>query len=134
MRRRGTSCMVPSPLCGNLVTFTSFINKARIKNHNFHKIAEAGTNVGLPWCADGGTKVSIDCVSTSIIKSSTFRRFSYAPLGCFTHALMFARGFASIGFTGALVDFMGKARIKISIFTICLSPTVLLYCCTSSSN
>ena len=35
VRRRGTLCMVPSPLCGNSVTFVDFIGKTRIKNHNF---------------------------------------------------------------------------------------------------
>ena len=31
MRVRGTSCMVPSPLCGDSVSFISFISKTRIK-------------------------------------------------------------------------------------------------------
>ena len=31
VRRRGTSCMVPSPSCSNLATLVSFISKTRIK-------------------------------------------------------------------------------------------------------
>ena len=44
---------------------------------------------------------------------------------------MFARVFTDIGFTETLVDFISKTRIEVSIFTICLSPAVLLYCCMS---
>ena len=51
VRRRGASCMVPSPLCGNSVTFVDFIGKTRIKNHNFHKIVKTGTNVAQLLCA-----------------------------------------------------------------------------------
>ena len=54
--------MVPSPLCGNLVTFVGFISKTRIENHKVHEIAEVGTNVGLPSRADGKTKVLIDSI------------------------------------------------------------------------
>ena len=37
VRRRGDPCMVPSPLCGRLVTLVNFISKTRIKSHNFIK-------------------------------------------------------------------------------------------------
>ena len=99
MRRRGTSCTVPAPLCGNLVTSVSFISKIRIKNHNVHKTVETDANVALPSRADGRTKVLLDRISKSIIKANNSLQFSCAPLGCFTHALMFARGFTGTGFT-----------------------------------
>ena len=37
VRRRGTSCMVPSPLCGQMVPFVDFVGKTRIKNNDFIK-------------------------------------------------------------------------------------------------
>ena len=126
VRRRGTSCTVPAPLCGNVVTFVSFVNETRVRNHNFHKDADTDAHVALPLCADGKTKVFINCISKSIIKANTFLEVSCAPLVCLTHALMFVGGFASIAFTEALVDFLGKPWIKISVSTICLSPTALL--------
>ena len=36
-----------------------------------------------------------------------------------------------IGFTETLVDLIRKTRIEVTIFSICLSPAVLLYCCMS---
>ena len=33
--RLRTSCMVPSPLCGQMVFFVNFINKTHMKNHKF---------------------------------------------------------------------------------------------------
>ena len=37
VRRRDTSCMVPSPFCGALVPFVDFVGKTRIKNNDFVK-------------------------------------------------------------------------------------------------
>ena len=85
---------------------------------------ETDSNVALPSCPDIKTNALIDCISKSIITANTF--LSCAPPACFTHALMFVGAFAGIGFTEALVDFLGKPWIKISVFTICLRPTALL--------
>ena len=82
--------MVPSPLCGNLVTFVSLISKTRIKTNSLHEIAEAEASAAL--------KVFIDLVCASITKAHMFQQFSFVSLVCFTHALMFARASRGISF------------------------------------
>ena len=82
-----------------MVTSVNFISKTRITNYNFQKTVEADANVALRSRPDIKTKVLFDCISNSIIEANTFLKCSCAPLGCFTHALMFAGGFTGTGFT-----------------------------------
>ena len=124
VRRRGTLCMVPSPLCGRLVTFINFISKTRIKNYNFQKMVETDANVALLSRPDIKTKVLFDCISNSIIEANTFLKCSCAPLGCFTHALMFAGGFTGTGFTepmrtcakGAAERFVSSTYVRLHAY------------------
>ena len=132
MRRRGTSCMVPSPLCGRLATFVDSISKTRIKISFSMKSNKPAQKSVLFSVQTAMQRCSRIC--KSITQKNNSRRFHCAPLGCSTHALMLAKGFIGIGFTETLVDFMGKAWFKISIITICLSPTVLIHRRARSSN
>ena len=75
VRRRGTSCMVPSPLCGNLVTFVSFISKTRIKITFSMKLKKPARKQVFVQCADGRAKAFIDCISKSITKKTGFDSF-----------------------------------------------------------
>ena len=62
-------------------------------------MVETDANVALLSRPDIKTKVFFDCISNNIIEANTFLKCSCAPLGCFTHALMFAGGFTGTGFT-----------------------------------
>ena len=87
-------------------------------------MVEADANVDLLSRPDIKTKVLFDCISNSIIEANTFRKCSCAPLGCFTHALMFAGGFTGTGFTepmrtcakGATERFVSSTYVRLHAY------------------
>ena len=49
VRRRDTSCMAPSLLCSETITFADFISKTHIQNHVFNKSVQTVADV-RPGC------------------------------------------------------------------------------------